>query len=250
MIRLTGLRKNFGKLEVLKGIDLEVENGEVLALLGPSGSGKSTLLRCINYLEHPTGGTIELGDLRVDAVAASKADIRALRASTAMVFQQYNLFKNRTALENVTIGLTAVRGIEKRRAREIAEHYLSKVGMSHKLDSYPRRLSGGEQQRVAIARALALGPQFLLLDEPTSALDRELVAEVLETIRAVAEEGNAMILVTHELGFAREVAHRVVLMDKGVVVEEGPTAEIFTNPKEERTVKFLGSFVRPFVYAI
>lgn len=239
MIRLTGIRKSFGKDEVLRGIDLEVDKGEVVAVIGPSGSGKTTLLRCINFLERPDAGEIRVSGLSVDCARPSKKDIHALRRKTAMVFQQYNLFRHKTALENVMEGPVVVRKLPKEEARERGVRLLEKVGLGDKLDAYPSRLSGGQQQRVGIARALAMDPEVMLLDEPTSALDPELVGEVLAVIRQIAKEGITMIIVTHELGFAREVASRVVFMDGGVVVEEGAPAELFEKPREERTKQFL-----------
>ena len=239
MIRLAGIRKSFGKDEVLKGISLEAGKGEVVAIIGPSGSGKSTLLRCVNFLERPDAGEIRISDLHVDCRKASRKDIHALRLKTAMVFQQYNLFRHKTALENVMEGLVVVRKLPKDKARERGVRLLEKVGLGDKLDAYPSRLSGGQQQRVGIARALAMEPEVMLLDEPTSALDPELVGEVLAVIRRIAEEGITMIIVTHELGFAQDVGSRVVFMDGGVIVEEGTPAELFGRPKEERTKQFL-----------
>lgn len=247
MIQLRGLHKFFGKHQVLNGIDLTVNKGEVVVILGPSGSGKSTLLRCINFLEPPTSGIVEVNGLAVNAEAATKKEILALRTATAMVFQQYNLFKNLTALHNVMIGLTSVKGLDRKAAREISEDILDKVGLRERINYYPSQLSGGQQQRVGIARALALGPEVLLFDEPTSSLDPELVDEVLAVMKKVAREGNTMIIVTHELGFAREVADRIVLMDNGVIVEAGTAAEMFTNPQEERTRQFLGKALKRFI---
>lgn len=250
MIRLTQIRKSFGGNEVLKGIDLTVQTGEVVAILGPSGSGKTTLLRCINYLERPTGGEIQIGELRVQCRHPSKKDIHLLRGKTAMVFQQYNLFRHKTALENVMEGLVVVRKVPKEEARRRSVELLEKVGLGEKLNAYPSQLSGGQQQRVGIARALALNPEVILLDEPTSALDPELVGEVLAVIRRIAKEGITMIIVTHEMGFAQDVASRVVFMDQGVVVEEGRPNEIFRSPKEERTRQFLQRLTPEGVYSI
>jgi len=247
MIKLHNIHKYFSKHHVLKGVDLTVENGEVIVILGPSGSGKSTLLRCINFLEHPSCGIIDINGMKIDSETASKKDIRALRMSTAMVFQQYNLFKNLTALQNVTLGLTSVKKIDEKKARKIAQQLLNRVGLNDRMKYYPSQLSGGQQQRVAIARALALKPDILLFDEPTSALDPELVDEVLSTIKQLANEGNTMIIVTHELGFAREVADRVILMEEGLIIEEGPVEKIFSNPVEERTRKFLGKALKRFI---
>jgi len=250
MIRLTGIRKSFGKQEVLRGIDLTVGKGEVVAILGPSGSGKTTLLRCINFLERPAEGEIVIGELKVGARKATKKDIHALRLGTAMVFQNYNLFKHKTVLENVMEGLVIVRKLPKDEARAISMRVLDKVGLSAKLDAYPSSLSGGQQQRVGIARALALNPEVLLFDEPTSALDPELVGEVLDVIRRIASEGITMIVVTHEMGFARDVASHVVFMDGGVIVEEGKPSELFGAPKEERTRQFLKRYSQEWSYSI
>lgn len=250
MIKLHNINKSFSHHHVLKGIDLTVNNGEVVAILGPSGSGKSTLLRSINFLEHPCSGIVEIGELKVDAETATPKDIHALRMATAMVFQQYNLFKNLNVLRNVMIGLTTVKKLERSQAEDISKQLLDKVGLKDRMDYYPSQLSGGQQQRVAIARALALNPDVLLFDEPTSALDPELVEEVLATIRKVADEGNTMLIVTHELNFAREIADKVVLMDDGVIVEKGPAKKIFTEPEEERTKQFLGKAIQRFIYQI
>ncbi|MWC27035.1 amino acid ABC transporter ATP-binding protein [Paenibacillus sp. MMS18-CY102] len=250
MIRLSAIRKSYGKQEVLRGIDLTVEKGEVVAILGPSGSGKTTLLRCINYLERPAEGQIAIGEYKLDAEKATKKDIHALRLRTAMVFQNYNLFKHKTVLENVMEGLVIVRKLPKDEARRISLEVLEKVGLANKLDAYPSSLSGGQQQRVGIARALALNPEVLLFDEPTSALDPELVGEVLEVIRCIAREGITMIVVTHEMGFARDVANHVVFMDGGVIVEEGKPEELFGSPKEERTRQFLKRYSQEWSYSI
>lgn len=250
MIKLRGIRKSFGRQEVLQGIDLTVEKGEVVAILGPSGSGKTTLLRCINYLEKPSDGTIHISDFSLDCKHAGKKEIHALRQRTAMVFQQYNLFNHKTALENVMEGLVIVKKLSKDEARKRGVQLLEKVGLGAKLDSYPSQLSGGQQQRVGIARALALEPEVILFDEPTSALDPELVGEVLAVIRRIAKEGITMIIVTHEMGFAQDVANHVVFMDGGVIVEEGPPTELFGNPKEERTKQFLKRYTPEFSYSI
>ena len=207
--------------------------------MGPSGTGKSTLLRCLNYLTVPTKGKITIGDIAVDAENHSKKDVIELRKHSSMVFQGYNLFKNKTALENVMEALTVVQKKSKADAEKIALELLDKVGMSERKDFYPSKLSGGQQQRVGIARALAVNPNVVLFDEPTSALDPELVGEVLNTIKSLAEEGTTMILVTHEIGFAREVADRVIFMDGGYIVEEGTPQEVILNPKEARTISFL-----------
>ncbi|SFE04507.1 L-cystine transport system ATP-binding protein [Paenibacillus catalpae] len=250
MIKLSGIRKSFGRHEVLQGIDLTVNKGEVVAILGPSGSGKTTLLRCINYLEKPSDGEIRIGDFSLDVRHAGKKDIYALRQRSAMVFQQYNLFSHKTALENVIEGLIVVKKVGKEEARKRGIELLEKVGLGAKLDAYPSQLSGGQQQRVGIARALALEPEVILFDEPTSALDPELVGEVLAVIRRIAKEGITMIIVTHEMGFAQDVANHVVFMDGGVIVEEGDPAELFGNPKEERTKQFLKRFTSEYSYSI
>lgn len=250
MIKLTQIRKSFGRNEVLKGIDLTVEKGEVVAILGPSGSGKTTLLRCINYLEKPNDGQISIDDFSVNCKRPDKKDIHTLRQKSAMVFQQYNLFKHKTAVENVMEGLVIVKKIPKDEARKRSVELLEKVGLGNKLDAYPSELSGGQQQRVGIARALALNPEVILFDEPTSALDPELVGEVLGVIRKIAKEGITMIIVTHEMGFAQDVASHVVFMDGGVIVEEGKPNEIFNYPKEERTKQFLKRITPEGVYSI
>lgn len=240
------IHKNFGPLEVLKGISLAVAEGEVVCLLGPSGSGKSTLLRCINHLEKVSSGRLfvenELVGYRQKGsrlYELSDTEICAKRARIGMVFQGFNLFPHMTALQNVMAGPQLVRNVSKSAAREQAMSLLEKVGMADKARNYPRQLSGGQQQRVAIARALAMGPSLMLFDEPTSALDPELVGEVLEVMRSLAREGMTMIVVTHEVGFAREVADRVVFMDGGVVVEEGTPQDVLTRPQNERTKSFL-----------
>jgi len=250
MIKLTGITKSFGRNQVLKGIDLHANKGEVVVILGPSGSGKTTLLRCINYLERPADGQIVIGDSIVDCKRAGKQDILQLRRKSAMVFQQYNLFKHKTALENVMEGLVIVQKRPKEEARERSVRVLEKVGLGNKLDAYPSELSGGQQQRVGIARALALEPEVILFDEPTSALDPELVGEVLEVIHKIAKEGITMIVVTHEMGFARDVSNHVVFMDGGVIVEEGTPQEIFSSPKEERTKQFLKRITPEWSYTI
>lgn len=250
MISLKNIHKSFGKQEVLKGINLEVKKGEVVVILGPSGSGKTTLLRCLNYLERANDGEVIIGDFTVHCKRPSKQDIHTLRKKTAMVFQHYNLFKHKTALENVMEGLLIVQKLSKDEAREKSVQMLEKVGLGSKLDAYPSQLSGGQQQRVGIARALALNPEVLLFDEPTSALDPELVGEVLSVIRKIAKEGITMIVVTHEMGFARDVASHVVFMDEGVIVEEGTPNEIFGAPKEERTKLFLKRITSEWVYNI
>lgn len=250
MITVSNIKKSFGRHQVLKGIDLTVRKGDVVAILGPSGSGKTTLLRCLNYLEKPDEGSIAIGDFAVDCKRAGKKDIHRLRQKSAMVFQQYNLFKHKTAMENVMEGLVVVKKLPKEEAKARSVELLQKVGLANKLDAYPSRLSGGQQQRVGIARALALNPEVILFDEPTSALDPELVGEVLAVIRKIAKEGITMIIVTHEMGFAQEVASHVVFMDEGVIVEEGKPNELFRDPKEERTKQFLKRIRPELSYSI
>jgi ABC superfamily ATP binding cassette transporter, ABC protein len=239
MLKISNLNKSFGELKVLKDISFEVSKGEVIAILGPSGTGKSTLLRCINFLEKPDSGIIEIEGTKYNVSDMGKKDILNLRKHSCMVFQQYNLFKNKTVLENLTEALHFVQKIEKLEAREIAEKLLKKVGMFEKKDEYPSRLSGGQQQRVGIARALAVNPNLILFDEPTSSLDPELVEEVLNTIKTLAETNITMIIVTHEIEFAKNVADRIIFMDEGNIAEEGKPSDIFTNPKNERTKQFL-----------
>jgi polar amino acid transport system ATP-binding protein len=245
MIRLDGVCKRFGKLEVLKGVDIEIARGEVVCVLGPSGSGKSTLLRCVNLLAPPEEGEIFLEGHDIckgpgSGTGEESWELDFVRQRVGMVFQQFNLFPHKTALENVTLAQEKVLGRSKQEARGKATELLERVGLGDRLDQYPETLSGGQQQRVAIARALAMDPHVMLFDEVTSALDPELVKEVLDTMRELAAEGMTMIVVTHELGFAREVADRVIFMDGGVIVEEGPAGEVLENPKEERTKQFLG----------
>jgi polar amino acid transport system ATP-binding protein len=247
MVKAHGVRKHFGTLQVLKGIDLEVAPKEVVCLIGPSGSGKSTFLRCVNHLEKIDGGRLSVDgelvgykqeggkiyELRENEVARKRAEI-------GMVFQRFNLFPNKTALGNVVEAPIHVKGESRKEAREHGRQLLERVGLSDKVDEYPARLSGGQQQRVAIARALAMKPKLMLFDEVTSALDPELVKEVLDVMRALAQEGMTMIVVTHEMGFARDVGDRVLFMDGGVIVEEGPAKQLIDNPREERTKRFLG----------
>lgn len=239
MIKVKGLHKSFGKQEVLKGIDLQVEKGEVVVILGPSGSGKTTFLRSLNFLEQPDDGEITIGDTHVNCKHITKKEILEIRRKTAMVFQLYNLFKNKTVLENVMEGLIVVKKIPKVEAEKISREFLDKVGLVDKYDAYPSQLSGGQQQRVGIARALALNPEVILFDEPTSALDPELVGEVLTVMKKVAKEGLTMIVVTHEISFARDIASRVIFIDGGVIVEQGTPKEVLFHPKEERTKQFL-----------
>ena len=233
------LRKSFGANTVLKGIDLTVEKGDVIAILGPSGSGKTTLLRCINFLEKSDSGTMIFDNETYDLGHMRKADIAAIRKNTAFVFQNYNLFANLTALGNVTLGLTSARKMDKEKARQIGMEMLDKVGLSDRADYYPIQLSGGQQQRVAIARALATNPAIIYFDEPTSALDPELIGEVLAVMRQLAEDGMTMLVVTHELSFAENVSSRVIFMENGSIVEQGPSKEFFASPREQRTREFL-----------
>ena len=242
LLRVEGLRKNYGPLEVLKGIDLTLKRAEKIAIIGPSGSGKSTCLRCINYLEVPTGGHIYLDDKLIGELGSRRMTDRQLapqRRQMGMVFQLFYLWPHLTVLDNVAIGPEKVGGLTRSDARALAAEMLAKVHLGHKADEYPERLSGGQQQRVAIARALAQKPQLLLFDEPTSALDPELVGEVLNVIHELADEGRAMILVTHEISFAREVADRVIFMDGGHIIEQGPPADVLDHPQMDRTRGFL-----------
>ena len=233
------LRKSFGANTVLRGIDLTVEKGDVIAILGPSGSGKTTLLRCINFLEKSDSGTMIFDGETYDLGHMKRADIAAIRKKTAFVFQNYNLFANLTALGNVTLGLTSARKMDKEKARRIGMEMLDKVGLSDRADYYPIQLSGGQQQRVAIARALATDPEIIYFDEPTSALDPELIGEVMEVLRRLAKSSVTMVIVTHEMRFAREVSSKVVFMDKGKVVEQADPETFFTSPEKERTREFL-----------
>ncbi|MGN1387753.1 MAG: amino acid ABC transporter ATP-binding protein [Bacillus sp. (in: firmicutes)] len=239
MLKIKDIHKSFGTNEILKGVDISIAKGDVVVILGPSGSGKTTLLRCINFLEKANKGHANFGDISVDLHTASKKDIHQIRQKTAFVFQNYNLFNNKTALENVTEGLIIGRKVPKAEALEIGRKALDKVGLSDKYNAYPSQLSGGQQQRVGIARAVALNPDIILFDEPTSALDPELVGEVLAVMKDIAKDGTTMLVVTHEMSFAKDVANRVIFMDGGVIVEEGTPHEIFVKPKEERTKQFL-----------
>lgn len=239
MVELKNIHKSFGSNEILKGIDMNIKKGEIVVILGPSGSGKTTLLRCINFLDKADKGSVTVDGINVDCSKGSKKEIRKLRSKTAMVFQLYNLFKNKTILENVMEGLVTVKKTIKPEARRKSIELLKKVGLGDRLDNYPSQVSGGQQQRAGIARALILNPEVILFDEPTSALDPELVGEVLSTIRAVGQTGITMIIVTHEIAFAKEIATRVVFMEGGKIVEEGTPEEMFSNPKEERTKTFL-----------
>ncbi|MFI4986683.1 MAG: amino acid ABC transporter ATP-binding protein [Alphaproteobacteria bacterium] len=255
MIAVEGLRKSFAALRVLDGISFAVEPGEVVVVLGPSGSGKSTMLRCINFLE-----PYEEGEIRIDGELVGyreggngrrtlrpEAEIARFREQVGIVFQSFNLFPHRSAIENVMMGPVHVRGVERKAARATAEALLAKVGLADKTDEYPARLSGGQQQRVAIARALAMAPKVMLFDEVTSALDPELVGEVLLVIRRLAQEGMTMILVTHEIAFARDVADRIIFMDKGLIVEEGPPREVLVKPRSERMRGFLRRFTGAYL---
>ncbi|MDN4492078.1 amino acid ABC transporter ATP-binding protein [Ureibacillus aquaedulcis] len=239
MLEIKNIHKSFGKNEILKGVDLKIDKGDVVVILGPSGSGKTTLLRCINFLERADQGSASFGEVTVDLKTASKKEVLAIRKKTAFVFQNYSLFNNKTALENVAEGLIIGRKVLKHDAYEISKKALDKVGLSEKYDSYPIQLSGGQQQRVGIARAVALNPDIILFDEPTSALDPELVGEVLQVMKEIAKEGTTMLVVTHEMGFAKDVANKVIFMDGGNIVEEGTPHEIFITPKEDRTRRFL-----------
>jgi len=250
MIEAKNVKKSFGKLDVLHDVSIKVEKGQVVVILGPSGSGKTTLLRCINFLEKADSGSLTIEDCHVDFAKCSKKQMLDVRRRTAMVFQNYNLFNNMTALQNIMEGLVTAKKIPKNIARERAERELKKVGLSDRMDYYPSQLSGGQQQRVGIARAVALDPDVILFDEPTSALDPELVGETLRVIKDVAKEGRTMIIVTHEMAFAEDVADKVVFMDGGYVVEEGTPSEIFTRPKEERTKQFLKRILPPADYII
>ncbi len=239
LLEVHNLHKTFGDLQVLKGVDLTIEKGEVIAILGPSGSGKTTMLRCMNYLETADQGTMTFGKNEYDLAKATKKEIAELRQHTGFVFQNYNLFANKTALQNVTLGLTSARKMAKNKAELIGMEMLAKVGMADHAEYYPSQLSGGQQQRVAIARALAADPEIIYFDEPTSALDPELTGEVLDVMKDLAQTGITMAVVTHEMGFAQNVSSRVIFMDGGKVVEEGASREFFENPKEERTREFL-----------
>ena len=237
-----GARKVASELPVLRGVDLTVEKGDVVAILGPSGSGKTTLLRCLNFLETADAGQLVFDGESFDLAHASRTDIARLRKKTAFVFQNYNLFRNKTALQNVTEGLIVARKLPKEQADEIGMKMLAKVGLADRADYYPRQLSGGQQQRVAIARALAADPEIIYFDEPTSALDPELTGEVLKVLRDLADRKTTMIIVTHEMHFARDVADRILFMDGGVVVEEGPAKQLIDHPREERTRQFLAHY--------
>ncbi len=243
MLDIRNVHKSFDGREILHGIDLQVEKGDVVAILGPSGSGKTTLLRCLNFLERADEGTLVFDGEPFDLHRAKKAEIARVRRKTAFVFQNYNLFLNKTVLKNVTLGLTAARKIRSADAYSIAVHALERVGMADRLQSYPSQLSGGQQQRVAIARGLASGPEIIYFDEPTSALDPELIGEVLGVMRDLARDGMTMLVVTHEMEFARNVSNKVLFMDGGKIIEAGPSHEFFANPKEERSREFIRSIL-------
>ena len=235
MIDIENLRKSFGDVEVLKGIDLTIKEKEVVVIIGPSGSGKSTLLRCMNYLEEPTSGKVSVDGIVLDG----EANINKVREEVGMVFQRFNLFPHMTVLQNIMLAPIKVRHVAKQEAEETARKLLARVGLADKADAYPSQLSGGQQQRVAIARALAMKPKVMLFDEPTSALDPEMVGEVLDVMRKLAEEGMTMVIVTHEMGFAREVGDRLLFVDDGRIIEQGDPKEVLEHPKEERTRLFL-----------
>ena len=245
MLTATDIKKSFGGLEVLKGVSLQVRQGDVAVILGPSGSGKTTLLRCLNFLETADSGQLIFDGESFDLSRMARKDVARLRKKTAFVFQNYNLFRNKTALQNVTEGLIVARKIPRARAMELGEQALAKVGLLDRKDHYPHQMSGGQQQRAAIARAIATNPEIILFDEPTSALDPELTGEVLSVMRQLADEGMTMLVVTHEMGFARNVSSQVIFMENGVVVEFGPTKELFENPREARTRAFLQTAGEP-----
>jgi len=239
LIKIKNLKKSFGDLHVLKGIDLEISEREVVVIIGPSGSGKSTLLRCINFLEEPTEGTIEVDGIKLD----SDTNVNKVREEVGMVFQRFNLFPHMSVLDNITLAPMKVRDIDREKAEITAQELLDRVGLGDKASAYPNQLSGGQQQRVAIARALAMNPKVMLFDEPTSALDPEMVGEVLDVMQRLAESGMTMVIVTHEMGFAREVGTRLLFVDGGYIVEQGKPKEVFENPKEERTKLFLSKIL-------
>lgn len=239
MISIKGIHKKFGKIHVLKGIDAQIQEKEVVVIIGPSGSGKSTLLRCINFLEEPTEGEIVVDGISL----TSESNINKVREEVGMVFQRFNLFPHMTVVENITLAPMQVRKLSKSEAEKIALALLEKVGLADKAQAYPEQLSGGQQQRVAIARALAMRPKIMLFDEPTSALDPEMIKEVLDVMKTLANEGMTMVVVTHEMGFAREVGDRVIFMDEGRIVEENLPDELFTNAREERTKLFLSKIL-------
>lgn len=240
MIQLQDVHKYFGQLHVLKGVTTTIDKGEVVVIIGPSGSGKSTVLRCMNYLEEPTSGDVIVDGMNLNV----KENINNVRAEVGMVFQRFNLFPHMTVLDNITLAPQKIRGLSKAEAETIAHDLLGKVGLSDKAEAYPEQLSGGQQQRVAIARALAMKPKVMLFDEPTSALDPEMVSEVLDVMKALAEEGMTMVIVTHEMSFAKEVATRVLFVDGGEILEEGAPEAVFDAPQHERTKSFLSKVIR------
>lgn len=240
MIQLQNVHKYFGQLHVLKGVTTEIDAGEVVVIIGPSGSGKSTVLRCMNYLEEPTEGNVIVDGKNLNV----KENINNVRAEVGMVFQRFNLFPHMTVLDNITLAPQKIKGLSKAEAEGIAHDLLGKVGLSDKAEAYPEQLSGGQQQRVAIARALAMKPKVMLFDEPTSALDPEMVSEVLDVMKDLAKEGMTMVIVTHEMSFAKEVATRVLFVDGGEILEEGTPTEVFDTPKHERTKSFLSKVIR------
>ncbi len=250
MLEMKNVHKAFGSNEVLKGVDIKVDKGDIIVILGPSGSGKTTFLRCINFLEKADKGTLTFDHIDTELHNASHKTINKVRKKTAFVFQNYNLFANKTAIENVTEGLLIARKVPKEEAIRRAKEALDKVGLSDRYEYYPSQLSGGQQQRVGIARAIAVNPDVLLFDEPTSALDPELIGEVLTVMKKLAKEGATMIVVTHEMSFAQEVASKVIFMDGGVIVEEGSPKQIFSAPKEERTEQFLRRIIHDYDYVI
>lgn len=240
LLEIKDLHKSFGNLEVIKGIDLEIDKGNIVVIIGPSGSGKSTVLRCMNLLEQPTSGDIVFEG---QSIMENKKNIDKIRESIGMVFQNFNLFPNKSIIENITLAPMKVKGISKADAEKKAEELLTRVGLIEKKDSFPNQLSGGQQQRIAIARALAMEPDMMLFDEPTSALDPEMVKEVLDVIKELADEGMTMAIVTHEMGFAKEVADRVIFVDGGKIVEDGSPDEVFNNPKSERAKDFFAKIL-------
>ncbi|MBO4982358.1 MAG: amino acid ABC transporter ATP-binding protein [Lachnospiraceae bacterium] len=244
MLEVKDIHKSYSGNEILKGVSLKVEKGDIIVILGPSGSGKTTLLRCLNFLERAEKGSIDFDGIHTEFKSATGHQINEIRKRTGFVFQNYNLFANKTALQNVTEGLIVARKVPKKEAVDRAKQALDKVGLSDRYDYYPSQLSGGQQQRVGIARAIAVNPDVILFDEPTSALDPELVGEVLNVMKSLAEEGATMVVVTHEMGFAQDVASRVVFMDGGTIVEEGTPHEIFSRPRDPRTIQFLRRILR------
>ena len=244
MIKIENIHLSFKKNEVLKGISLDVEKGQVISIIGPSGSGKSTLLRSMNFLEKPNKGKITFDNTEFEVEKMTKKDILDIRKYTTMVFQNYNLFKNKTALNNIIEGLLVVKKMSKEEAEKIGLELLKKVGLEEKRDFYPSQMSGGQQQRIAIARSLAMNPKVILLDEPTSALDPELVGEVLKVIKDIASEHVTMVIVTHEMQFAKEISDKVVFMDNGIIIEEGAPLQLFENPQNNRTKEFLKRYIQ------